>query len=108
MKAPRFVTPVSILLLAVGCYVFFYGWQKIETSAGFGTSVGDDVVVIGYSVPAITTVLSALAVFVVRARSWSNRSLPLAALAVSAASFVFWLWLHLSGVIIPHSATLKR
>jgi hypothetical protein len=108
MKAQNLIIPLSILLLAVGGYVFSYGCRKIERSAGFGTSVGDDVIVIGYSVPAIATVLSALAVFAVRSLSWSNRSLPIAALVVSAASLVFWFWLHLSGVVIPYSTTLKQ
>jgi hypothetical protein len=105
MKATHFVIPLSILLLAVGGSVFFYGCQKIERS---GSSVGDDVIMIGYGVPAIATVFSALAVFAVRSGSWLSRFLPVAALLVSAASFGFWAWLHLSGIVIPYSATLKQ
>jgi len=105
MKATHFVIPLSILLLAVGAYVFIYGSQKIKIS---GSSVGDDVIMIGYCVPAIATVFSASAVFVVRSGSWLSRFLPVAALVISVASFAFWAWLHLSGIVTPYSATLKQ
>src|SRR5262245_29494967 len=104
MKSTRLVIPLSIILLSVSGYVFFYGCQKIKIS---GSSVGDDVIVIGYGVPAIATILSALAVFAVRSASWFSRFWPVAALILSAASFGFWAWLHLSGIVVAYSTLQK-
>jgi hypothetical protein len=104
MKSTRFVIPLSIVLLAVAGYVFFYGCQKIKIS---GSTVGDDAIMIGYGLTAITTFLSALAVFAVRSGSCSTRSLPIAALILSATSFAFWAFLHLSGIVVAYSSIRK-
>src|SRR5262245_43251125 len=101
MKPTRLVMPLSILLIAVGASVFYYGCQKIRNP---GSSVGDDVIALGYCIPAIATIISAAAVFTVRSGAWSVRYLPVTALIFSAASFGFWAWLHLSGVVVGYSA----
>jgi hypothetical protein len=104
MKTTRFVIPLSIVLLALAGYVLFYGCQKIKIS---GSTVGEDVILIGYSLTAITTFLSALAVFAVRSASGFIRSLPIAALILSATSLGFWAWLHLSGIVVAYSSIRK-
>ena len=107
MSFARFVSWSSALPLAVGGYALFYCIEKARLAAGSATSVGDDVIVIGYAATVTATLLSCFAAFFVRREAVLFRVLPTATLLVCGGALGFWAWLHLCGVVVPHSSLIK-
>jgi hypothetical protein len=97
----------SVFLLAVSGYAIFCCIAKVRYAAGSSTSVGDDVIVIGYAATVGTTLLSSLAVFIARNETAALRALPIAALLGGIGALGLWSWLHLSGVVVPYSSLMK-
>jgi len=64
---PLTIKPIIALaaafLLAVEGYTIYYCVEKVRHAAGSATTVGDDVVAIGYVTTVASTIFSALAVF---------------------------------------------
>ena len=67
---PLTIKPIIALaaafLLAVEGYTIYYCVEKVRHAAGSATTVGDDVVSIGYVTTVASTIFSALAVFFTR------------------------------------------
>ena len=107
MPSARIIAWFSVLPLAVGSYALFYCVEKARLAAGSETSVGDDVIIIGYVATIVGILLSCLAVFIVRHKPVIFRTVPVVALLVCGTAFGFWAWLHLSGVVVPYSSLMK-
>src|SRR4026209_1678527 len=107
MSITRIAAFSSAFLLAVNGYAIFYCIAKAKYAAGSATSVGDDVIVIGYVTTVGAALLSSLAAFVARKETTPVRALPTAALFTGLGALGLWSWLQLSGVIVPYSSLMK-
>jgi hypothetical protein len=107
MPITRIISFSSAFLLAASGYAIFYCVAKARDAAGSPTSVGDDVIAIGYAVTFGLALLSSLTVFITRKETVSVRALPAVALLTAIGALSFWSWLHLSGVVVPYSSLLK-
>ena len=94
----------SVGLFAAACYVFYYCSGKLQR---WGSSVGDDVVVIGYVVTIGSCGLSLSLTYLSRADGHLTRALSRATSAASVSSLSFWTWIHLSGVIVSYSSIMR-
>lgn len=106
----RFTIPLSLALAAIGAYALLYCFEvsRRVIPGAIGTSVGDDVVVIGYSVTAIATVIGVWAFAGSLRGSNAARNVSILAVVLCASAFAFWTWLHLTGVLIPYSRTFEQ
>ena len=62
---------------------------------------------IGYFATVVTILFSLLAVFMTRNEARGVRALPAFALIVGLGALSIWLWLNLSGVVVPYSSVMK-
>jgi len=107
MPITRIISFSSAFLLAASGYAIFYCVAKARYAAGSPTSVGDDIIVIGYVATFGMALLSALTVFITRKETVCVRALPTAALLAGIGALGLWSWLHLSGVVVPYSSFMK-
>ena len=107
MRHKRIMAPLSVLLLALGGYVIFYCFKKLKLAAGSTTTVGDDVIVVGYIVTLSTALASCLTSFAARREAVGIRAVPTTALLVCIGALSFWCWLHLSGVVVAYPSVAK-
>ena len=108
MSFARTIAWSTAVPLAIGGGALVYCIEKARLAAGSSTTVGDDVIVLGYVTTVATTLLSGLATFFVRREPLALRAWPVTALVVCGTALGCWAWLHLSGVILPDSATTKK
>ena len=94
----------SVGLFAAACYVVYYCIGKLQRS---GSSVGDDVIVIGYTVTIGSVGLSLFLTYLSRADGHLTRALCRATSAACVSSLSFWTWIHLSGVVVSYSSIMK-
>ena len=108
MSFARIIAWSTVVPLAIGGWALVYCIAKARLAAGSSTTVGDDVVVLGYVTTTAATLMSGLATIFVRREPVALRALPVTALLVCGTALGCWSCLHLSGVILPYSATTKK
>ncbi len=104
MNRQRTLNLCSIILTAAACYVVLYCMEKLHRS---GSSVGDDVLLIGYTATIGSFGLSLLLTYISREDGFFTRALAWAAAVVCTGSLSFWTWIHLSGVVVSYSIITK-
>lgn len=108
MSFARIIVWSTVVPLAIGGWALVYCIEKARLAAGSSATVGDDVIVLGYVTTTAATLMSGLATIFVRRETVAWRALPVTALFVCGTALGCWAWLHLSGVIVPYSATTKK
>jgi hypothetical protein len=108
MSITRIAAFSSAFLLAMSGYTILYCIAKAKYAAGSATSVGDDVIVIGYVATLGTALMSALTVFITRKETVSVRAMPAVALLAATGTLGLWSWLHWSGVVVSYSSLIKQ
>ncbi|MFO1457803.1 MAG: hypothetical protein U1G08_00225 [Verrucomicrobiota bacterium] len=105
MNLQRTLYLSSVILTAVACYVVHYCFEKLRRS---GSSVGDDIIVIGYIATLGSTGLSLLGAFLARDTGVRTQALTQTTFVVCLGALGFWTWIHLSGVVVPYSTLEKQ